>query len=116
VSLPHLQAIPRLVFVVINFAHPDSPGRGAARPSPRIPLSESFAKTSGIYLPDQYLLALAFQLVILLLHLIVGTVIDALRDGGSASAEYRELLRVLYSLETGLMQVKRLEVEESQRA
>jgi hypothetical protein len=47
---------------------------------------------------------------------LVGTVIDALRDSGSASAEYRELLRVLYSLETGLMQVKRLEIEESQRA
>jgi hypothetical protein len=47
---------------------------------------------------------------------LVGTVIDALRDSGLASAEYRELLRVLYSLETGLMQVKRLEIEESQRA
>jgi hypothetical protein len=47
---------------------------------------------------------------------LVGTVIDALRDSGSASAEYRELLRVLYSLETVLIQVKRLEVHESQRA
>lgn len=47
---------------------------------------------------------------------LVGTVIDALRDSGSASAEYRELLRVLYSLETALIQVKRLEVHESQHA
>jgi hypothetical protein len=47
---------------------------------------------------------------------LVGTVIDALRDSGSASAEYRELLRVLYGLETALIQVKRLEVDESQRA
>jgi hypothetical protein len=47
---------------------------------------------------------------------LVATVIDALRDSGSASAEYRELLRVLYSLETALIQVKRLEVHESQLA
>ena len=47
---------------------------------------------------------------------LVGTIIDALRDSGSASAEYRELLRVLYSLETALIQVKRLEVHESQHA
>jgi Fungal N-terminal domain of STAND proteins len=47
---------------------------------------------------------------------LVGTVIDALRDSGSASAEYRELLRVLYSLEMALIQVKRLEVHESQHA
>jgi hypothetical protein len=47
---------------------------------------------------------------------LLGTAIDALRDSGSASAEYRELLRVLYGLETALIQVKRLEVDESQRA
>ena len=47
---------------------------------------------------------------------LVSTVIDALRDSGTASTEYRELLRQLYSLETALLQVKRLEVEDAQQA
>lgn len=47
---------------------------------------------------------------------LVGTIIDSLRDSGLASAEYRELLRVLYSLETALLQVKQLEVHETQGA
>jgi hypothetical protein len=47
---------------------------------------------------------------------LVGTVIDALRDSGSAIAEYRELLGVLYSLETSLIHVKRLEVHGLQNA
>ena len=47
---------------------------------------------------------------------LVSTVIDALRDSGQAGDEYRELLRQLYSLETSLIQVKRLEVDDSQHA
>jgi hypothetical protein len=47
---------------------------------------------------------------------LVGIVIDALRESGDASTEYRELLRQLYSLETALLQVKRLELDESQHA
>ena len=47
---------------------------------------------------------------------LVSTVIDALRDSGQAGNEYRELLRQLNSLETSLIQVKRLEVDDSQHA
>ena len=47
---------------------------------------------------------------------LVSTVIDALRDSGEAGNEYRELLRQLHSLETALIQVKRLEVDDSQHA
>ena len=47
---------------------------------------------------------------------LVSTVIDALRDSGQAGNEYRELLHQLYSLETALIQVKRLEVDDSQHA
>ena len=45
---------------------------------------------------------------------LVGTVIDALRDSGDASLEYRELIRELYTLEQGLFRVKRIELDESQ--
>jgi hypothetical protein len=45
---------------------------------------------------------------------LVGTVIDALRSSGSAATEYRELVSQLLSLETALLQVKRLEFEEGQ--
>ena len=34
---------------------------------------------------------------------LVSTVIDALRQSGEASVEYRELLRQLYGLETALL-------------
>jgi hypothetical protein len=47
---------------------------------------------------------------------LVATVIDALRDSGDSSSEYRELVRQLYTLETALLQVKRLDIDESQRA
>ena len=47
---------------------------------------------------------------------LVGTVIDALRSSGGASAEYRELINELYTLESALLRVKRLEFEESQHA
>lgn len=47
---------------------------------------------------------------------LVATVIDALRDSGDASIEYRELIRELYTLETALLRVKRLELDESQHA
>ena len=43
---------------------------------------------------------------------LVGTVADALRASGEARSDYRELLRQLYSLETALLQVKRLDVED----
>ena len=45
---------------------------------------------------------------------LVSTVIDALRDSGQAGNEFRELLHQLYSLETALIQVKRLEIDDSQ--
>jgi len=47
---------------------------------------------------------------------LVGTVIDALRSSGSAATKYRELVTQLLSLETALLQVKRLEFEEGQYA
>lgn len=47
---------------------------------------------------------------------LVTTVIDALRDTGHTSTEFRELISVLLSLETALLQVKRLEYDEIQRA
>ncbi|KAF7505449.1 hypothetical protein GJ744_000776 [Endocarpon pusillum] len=47
---------------------------------------------------------------------LVGTVIDALRDGGEAGLAYRELVRELYSLETALLHVKRLDGEEIPQA
>lgn len=49
------------------------------------------------------------------LHL-VGTVIGAIRESGGSGPEYRELVNVLYSLETALLQVKQLELEEHQRS
>ena len=43
---------------------------------------------------------------------LVATVIDAIRNSGVANTEYRELLRQLYSLETALLQVKRLDIDD----
>jgi hypothetical protein len=45
----------------------------------------------------------------------VATVIDALRDSGQVRTEFRDLIRVLLSLKTALIQVKRLELHESPR-
>lgn len=47
---------------------------------------------------------------------LVGTVIDALRSSGSAATDYRALVSQLLSLETALLQVKRLEFEEGHYA
>jgi len=47
---------------------------------------------------------------------LVATIIDALRESGDSSRRYRELISELYSLETALLQVKRLELHESQSA
>lgn len=47
---------------------------------------------------------------------LVGTVIDALRDSGDSSAEYRSLIGQLYTLETALLRVKRVELDDSQHA
>ena len=47
---------------------------------------------------------------------LVSTVIDALRESGEAGEEFRELLHQLYSLETALLCVKRLELDETQHA
>jgi hypothetical protein len=47
---------------------------------------------------------------------LVATVIDALRESGDAGSEYREIVRQLYSLETALLRVKRLEVDEAQNS
>jgi hypothetical protein len=43
---------------------------------------------------------------------LVGTVIDALRSDGNASVEDLQLVCQLLSLESALIQVKRLEVED----
>ena len=47
---------------------------------------------------------------------LVGTVIDALRESGRSGSDYRDLISELYSLESALLQVKRLEFEDSQHA
>lgn len=47
---------------------------------------------------------------------LVGTVIDALRDSGNSSAEYRSLIGQLYTLESALLGIKRLELDDSQHA
>jgi hypothetical protein len=47
---------------------------------------------------------------------LVSTVIDALRDSGDSSTEYRALLSQLYTLETALLTVKRIEVDDEQCA
>ncbi|MCJ1291886.1 hypothetical protein MMC34_003434 [Xylographa carneopallida] len=47
---------------------------------------------------------------------LVGTVIDALREAGGVDTGYRELLGQLYTLETALIRVKRLDFEEVQNA
>jgi hypothetical protein len=47
---------------------------------------------------------------------LVSTVIDALRDSGDSSTDYRALISELYTLETALLKVKRLDVDEEQHA
>lgn len=46
---------------------------------------------------------------------LVASVIDAVRDSRGSGPEYRELINELYALETALLQVKQLELEEEQR-
>lgn len=47
---------------------------------------------------------------------LVHTVVDALRDSGDSSTEYRELISQLYTLETALISVKRVELDDAQHA
>ena len=47
---------------------------------------------------------------------LVSTVIDALRDNGEVANEHRELLRQLYSFETALIHVKRLDSDDYEHA
>ena len=47
---------------------------------------------------------------------LVGTVIDALRESGRSSSTYRDLIGELYSLESALLRVKRVELDDSQHA
>ncbi|KAG0652061.1 hypothetical protein D0Z07_1460 [Hyphodiscus hymeniophilus] len=47
---------------------------------------------------------------------LVATVVDALREAGDASRRYRELIRQLDGLESVLLRVKRVELDESQHA
>lgn len=47
---------------------------------------------------------------------VVKDVIDALRDSGGAGEEYRELINELYTLETALLEVKRVELDDEQHA
>jgi hypothetical protein len=46
---------------------------------------------------------------------LVGTVIDALREASESGAAYRELLDELFALETALLHVKRLDLDDGQR-
>jgi hypothetical protein len=45
---------------------------------------------------------------------LVATVISALRNSGTSSAEYCDLISQLYALETALLRVKQLEPDDSQ--
>jgi hypothetical protein len=47
---------------------------------------------------------------------VISTVINALRESGESGPQYRELVSQLYSLETALLQVKQMELEEEQRS
>ena len=47
---------------------------------------------------------------------LVSTVVDALRDSGESSTEYREIISQLFSLETALISVKRIELDDAQQA
>jgi len=47
---------------------------------------------------------------------VVRDVIDALRDSGGAGEDYRELIHELYTLETALLEVKRVELDDEQHA
>ncbi|KAH7348566.1 hypothetical protein BKA65DRAFT_500844 [Rhexocercosporidium sp. MPI-PUGE-AT-0058] len=47
---------------------------------------------------------------------LVSNVVDALRDSGDSSTEYRELISQLYTLETALISVKRIELDDAQHA
>lgn len=46
---------------------------------------------------------------------LAGTVIDALREASESGAAYRELLAELFALETALLHVKRLDLDDGQR-
>jgi hypothetical protein len=46
---------------------------------------------------------------------LVGTIIDALREASESGAAYRELLTELFALETALLHVKRLDLDDGQR-
>lgn len=47
---------------------------------------------------------------------LVTTVVNALRESGDSSVEYRELISQLYTLETALLGVKRVELDDAQHA
>lgn len=47
---------------------------------------------------------------------LVSTVLSALQNASSANIEYQELIRELYMLETALLRVKKLELEDTQNA
>jgi hypothetical protein len=47
---------------------------------------------------------------------LVATVADALRASGASSSEYRALISQLYALETALLRVKHLELDDSQHS
>jgi hypothetical protein len=46
---------------------------------------------------------------------LVATVIDALRESGDSSSEYRALVTQLHTLESALLRVKTLEIDDSQQ-
>jgi hypothetical protein len=47
---------------------------------------------------------------------LVGTVIDALRESSHAGTNFQSLIQELYALETALLHIKRLDLDESQHA
>lgn len=47
---------------------------------------------------------------------LVGTVIKALQESGGAGSDFRELVQELYTLESALLRVKRVELDEDQKS
>lgn len=47
---------------------------------------------------------------------LVTTVVTSLREADGSSAEYRSLISQLYALETALLRVKRIDLDDSQYA
>lgn len=47
---------------------------------------------------------------------LVSTIVDALRDSGESSTEYRKIISQLFTLETALISAKLIELDDAQQA